>query len=69
MVYYNYQVSHPHCSSSSTDYYTTTTSTTITTYHYYYQSLNRPLFSSLYMTYIPAASRYKEISIVSQNQM
>jgi len=25
MVYYNYQVSHPHSRSSATDYYTTTT--------------------------------------------
>jgi hypothetical protein len=60
MGYYNYQISHPHSSSSTTDYYTTTTTiTTITTN----QSLNQPLLSSLYMTYIPAAYKYKEISI------
>ena len=60
MVYYNYQVSHPHSSSSTTtDYYTTTTTNTAT----YYYPLNRPHFSSLYMTYIPAAYKYKEISI------
>ena len=66
MVYYNYQVSLPHSSSSSstTDYYTTTTTiTTITTN----QSLNQPLLSSLYMTYIPAAYKYKET--VLHNQM
>jgi len=31
MVYYNYQVSHPHSSSSTTDYYTTTTTIIIIT--------------------------------------
>ena len=51
MVYYNYQISLPHSSSTTTDYYTTTTTNTAT----YYYPLNWPHFSSLHMTYIPAA--------------
>jgi hypothetical protein len=48
MIYYNYQILHPHrVCSSTTDYYTTTTTNTAT----YYYPLNRPHFSSLHMTY------------------
>jgi hypothetical protein len=63
MIYYNYQILHPHTyrvCSSTTDYYTTTTTTTITLITTTILSFSYTC--DLHFTF-PAAYKYKEISI------